>query len=56
MASLEEEAKRVGPAIKNRHALMQRHWDGVPATAVAYGLKGQAALFNAIVKAVEKGC
>ena len=56
MASLEEEAKRVGPAIKNRHALMQRQWDGVPATAAAYGLKGHAALFNAVVKAVEKGC
>ena len=56
MASLEEEAKRVIPAIKNRQALMQRQWDGVPATAAAFGLKGQDKLFTAVVKAVEKGC
>lgn len=56
MASLEEEAKRVIPAIKNRQSLMKRQWDGVPATAAAFGLKGQDKLFNAVVKAVEKGC
>jgi hypothetical protein len=35
---------------------MQRHWDGVPATAAAFGLKGEAGLFNAVVKSAEKGC
>ena len=55
-ASLEEEAKRVMPAIKHRKQLMQRHWDGVPATAAAFGLKGEAGLFNAVVKSAEKGC
>ena len=55
-ASLEEEAKRLMPAIKHRKQLMQRHWDGVPATAAAFGLKGEAGLFNAVVKSAEKGC
>ena len=55
-ARLEEEAKRLMPAIKHRKQLMQRHWDGVPATAAAFGLKGDAGLFNAVVKSAEKGC
>ena len=55
-ASLEDEAKRVTPAITNRKQLLQRDWDGVPATAAAFGLKGEAGLFNAVVRSAEKGC